>query len=211
MKIVVFGTGYVGSALARESADRGHEVTAVSRSGNADLPTQIASVTGSVHDPAFLDSVTSGADVVVSALPALSPDGGLAAGVTALLRAARAGGARLGVVGGAAVIPMVAGGPRQADTPEFPAKFAPVVDAHQRALDILNSAPEGVDWFYLVPAAEFGAYNPGTRTGSYRTSSTAQVTNEEGRSQLGVADYAIAFADELEKPRTHRTWLAIGY
>ena len=32
MKIVVFGTGYVGSAIVRELADRGHEVTAVSRS-----------------------------------------------------------------------------------------------------------------------------------------------------------------------------------
>ena len=32
MKIVVFGTGYVGSAIVRELAARGHEVTAVSRS-----------------------------------------------------------------------------------------------------------------------------------------------------------------------------------
>ena len=47
MKIVVFGTGFVGNALIREFADRGHEVTAVSRSGNTDLPTQVAAVAGS--------------------------------------------------------------------------------------------------------------------------------------------------------------------
>jgi putative NADH-flavin reductase len=95
--------------------------------------------------------------------------------------------------------------------PEFPAKFAPLVDAHQRALDALYSAPQRIDWFYLVPAGEFSANNPGTRTGTYRTSSTAQVRNDEGRSLLGLADYAIAFADELENPRAYRTWLAIGY
>jgi hypothetical protein len=54
------------------------------------------------------------------ALPALSPDGDLGASVTALLQAAQASGARLGVVGGAAIIPTVAGGPRQGDTPSSP-------------------------------------------------------------------------------------------
>jgi hypothetical protein len=211
MKIVVFGTGFVGSAIVRELAGRGHEVTAVSRSGSTDLPVQVNSVTGAVHDPAFLTSVTSKADAIVSALPAVSPDGGLGAAVTDLLPAAQASSARLGVVGGASIIPKVPGGPREGDTPEFPAKFAPLTDAHQRALDILNSAPQDVDWFYLVPAGEFGGHNPGTRTGTYRTSDTAQVTGADGHSRLGVADYAVAFADEIEAPRTHRGWLAIGY
>jgi hypothetical protein len=211
MKIVVFGTGFVGSAIVRELAARGHAVTAVSRSGNTDLPAQVTSVTGGAHDPAFLTSVTPKADAIVAALPAVSPDGGLAAAVTKLLPAAQASGARLGVVGGASVIPKVAGGPREGDTAAFPAKFAPLTDGHQQALDILNAAPQDVDWFYLVPGGEFGAHNPGTRTGTYRTSSTAQVVGADGHSRLGVADYAIAFADELETPRTHRAWLAIGY
>ena len=63
MKIVVFGTGYVGSAIVRELAERGHEVTAVSRTGKTDLPAPVASVAGSVHDPAFLASATVNADV----------------------------------------------------------------------------------------------------------------------------------------------------
>ena len=211
MKIVVFGAGFVGSAIAGELAARGHEVTAVSRSGGKDVPAQVAPVTGSVHDPAFLAPVTAKADAIVAALPAVSPDGGLGAAVTDLLPAAQASGARLGVVGGASILPVVAGGPREGDTPAFPAKFAPLTDAHQQALDILSAAPRDVDWFYLVPGGEFGGHNPGTRTGAYRTSSTAQVTGQDGHSRLGVADYAIAFADELETPRTHRGWLAIGY
>jgi uncharacterized protein len=211
MKIVVFGTGFVGRAIVAELASRGHAVTAVSRSGQADLPEQVTSVAGSVHDAAFLASVSAQADALACALPAVSPDGGLGAAVTDLLRAARDSGARLGVVGGASILPKVPGGPREGDTPEFPAKFAPLTDAHQQALDLLRAAPQGVDWFYLVPAGEFGGRNPGTRTGTYRTSSTTQVTDAAGHSRLGVADYAIAFADELETPRTHRTWLAIGY
>jgi putative NADH-flavin reductase len=211
MKIVVFGTGFVGRAIAAELASRGHAVTAVSRSGKADLPDQVTSVAGSVHDPVFLASVSAPADALVCALPAVSPDGGLGTAVTDLLAAAHDSGARLGVVGGASILPVVPGGPRQGDTPGFPAKFAPLTDAHQGALDILRAAPPGIDWFYLVPAGEFGGNNPGTRTGTYRTSSTALVTDAAGHSRLGVADYAIAFADELETPRTHRTWLAVGY
>ena len=210
MKIVVFGTGFVGRAIAAELAGRGHAVTAVSRSGKADLPDQVTSVAGSVHDPVFLASVSASADALACALPAVSPDGGLGTAVTDLLAAAHDSGARLGVVGGASIMPKVPGGPREGDTSGFPARFAPLTDGHQQALDILRAAPPGIDWFYLVPAGEFGR-NPGTRTGTYRTSSTAQVTDAAGHSRLGVADYAIAFADELETPRTHRTWLAIGY
>ena len=211
MKIVVFGTGFVGKAIAAELASRGHAVTAVSRSGRADLPERVTSVVGSVHDPAFLASATAQADALVCALPAVSPDGGLGTAVTDLLGAAHDSGARLGVVGGASILPKVPGGPREGDTPEFPAKFAPLTDAHQQALNILRAAPRSIDWFYLVPAGEFGGHNPGTRTGAYLTSSTAQVTDATCHSRLGVADYAIAFADELETPRTHRAWLAVGY
>lgn len=205
MKIVVFGTGFVGGAIVRELAGRGHEVTAVSRSGGADLP--VATVPGSVRDGDFLRSVTGGAQVIVSALPA----DGLAAGVAALLRAAGDAGARLGVVGGASTIPVFEGQPAQGDTPEFPARFAPLHQAHRAAYAVLESAPEGVDWFSLIPAGEFGPHDPGTRRGEYRTGATAQVTDAEGRSRIGVEDYAAAFADEIETPRVHRGWLTVGY
>ncbi|MDO8208991.1 NAD(P)-dependent oxidoreductase [Conexibacter sp. CPCC 206217] len=211
MKIVVFGAGFVGGAIARELAARGHDVTAVSRSGSADMPEPVRSVAGSVGEPAFVRSVTSGADVVVSALPARADGASLAAGVTTLMHAAEASGARLGVVGGASVIPVFEGQPAQGDTPEFPERFAALHHAHQETLDTLRLAPADVDWFYLIPAGEFGAYNPGTRTGRYRKSTVAQVTNAEGRSLLGVDDYAIGFADEVEAPHTRRAWLAIGY
>jgi uncharacterized protein len=211
VKIVIFGTGFVGSAIVRELAQRGHEVTAVSRSASTALPDNVNSIIGDVDDDTLIDSVTADKDAIVSALPARAGESSLSEAVAILIRAADATGARLGVVGGASIIPVHEGEPPEGDTPQFPAQFAPLHHAHQAALNILAAAPENVDWFYLIPAGEFGPHNPGTRTGVYRTSSTSQVTNDAGHSLLGVEDYAIAFADELEHPLTHRAWLAIGY
>ncbi|TDC15882.1 NAD-dependent epimerase/dehydratase family protein [Streptomyces sp. 8K308] len=211
MRIVVCGTGFVGSALVREFTARGHEVTAVSRRLKTSIPEGVTQSAGSVHDPAFLEEVAVGADVLVSALPAIADGGGLDTGVAALLRRAGQTGARLGVVGGSAVLPLFEGGPRQVDTPGFPAWLLPRVEVHARTLGVLDAAPEGIDWFCLVPAADFGPHRPGVRTGSYRTSATAQVTDEQGHSMLGVEDYAIAFADEIDTPRIRRAWLAVGY
>jgi putative NADH-flavin reductase len=113
-------------------------------------------------------------------------------------------------VGSSAVLPVTPGGPRQADGPDFPAFLADRVDAHTRTLELLRSTGEP-DWVYLAVAGEFGRFAPGTRTGRYRTSTTAQVRDGAGRSHIGVADYAVAVADELETPTVHRGWLAVGY
>ncbi|MFI7451102.1 NAD(P)-dependent oxidoreductase [Nonomuraea sp. NPDC049714] len=210
MKIVVLGTGFAGSALIREFATRGHEVVAVSRTGGGTWPAGASSVTGTVYDPAFVAHVTADADVVAVALPALSAEGGIAAGVEALLPAVDRR-ARLGVVGGSAVLPLTEGGPRLGDTAAFPDALRPRVTAHQRALDMLEASPGEIDWFVLVPAAEFGPHVPGARRGKYRTSRTALVSDSDGHSAIGVEDYAIAFADELETPTAHRSWLTVGY
>src|ERR1700742_4204064 len=73
---VIGGTGYVGSAIAREAASRGHEVTAFSRSLPADPTQGVDYVQGDATDQEALASVISGADVVVAAL---APRGPLAA------------------------------------------------------------------------------------------------------------------------------------
>ena len=207
MKIVLFGTGFAGSALATELAARGHDLTAVARHPGADPP--VTPATGSVHDPAFVARVSAGADVVVSALPPLDDDGGLPASTAARIKAAETAGARLAVVGSSTILPVTPGGPRGADAPGFPALLAARVDAHQRTLDLLRSTTTP-DWVYIAPGAEFGPHARGTRTGRYRTSTTAQVVDGDGRSASGVEDYALAVADELERPTVHRGWLAVG-
>jgi putative NADH-flavin reductase len=207
MKIAVFGTGFVGSAIIAELSRRGHAVTAVSRAGQGG-----GVAAGDAHDPASVAGIAENTDVLVAALPAMDDQGGLADAVRTLLAGAAAGAnhARLGVVGGSAVLPLVEGGAILGDSPQFPAALRPRVAAHQEALDVLEQDSQ-VDWFAIIPAADFGPHVPGTRHGSYRTSRTALVSDAEGRSHIGVEDYAIAFADQIETPTVHRSWLTVGY
>lgn len=211
MKIALFGTGFVGDALAGELTGRGHQVTVVARHPQPSLSGRMATVTGNAHDPAVAALAVKDADVVVSALPPLDDQGGLPASTRILIDAALATGARLGVVGSSAILPVTPGGPRHADTPGFPDFLADRVAAHAHTLELLRSAPASLDWFYLAAAGEFGQFAPGVRTGHYRTSTTSQVHDESGRSHIGVADYALAFADELDAPTVHRGWLTVAY
>ncbi|BCL33153.1 NAD(P)-dependent oxidoreductase [Streptomyces aurantiacus] len=210
MKISLFGTGFVGHVLARELADRAHTVTAVARHPDPQLAPRIRTIAGSVHDPAVVAEATAGADIIVSALSPLV-GGGLPAGTRVLATAADAIGARLGLVGSSAVLPVTPGGPRHADTEGFPDWLADRVSAHQQTLDLLGDTPGTLSWFYLAAAGEFGSHVRGVRTGQYRRSTTAQVSDENGRSRIGVDDYSIAFADEIDTPTVHRGWLTVGY
>ncbi|WP_258932912.1 hypothetical protein [Nesterenkonia pannonica] len=76
----------------------------------------------------------------------------------------------------------------------------------------LQRSDEALDWFFVSPAAGFGAFNPGERRGTYRTDdSGVLLTDDEGRSDLSAADLAIALVDEVEAPRHHRTRFAVAY
>ncbi|WP_241387559.1 NAD(P)-dependent oxidoreductase [Rhodococcus sp. CH91] len=211
MKITVFGTGFAGSAIAEELVARGHSVVAASRSGKGVRHADVASIAGTVYDPDFVAKAADGADVVVLALPAVGQDGGLAGAIRSVLPTLAENGARLGVVGGSAVLPMSEGGPRLADTAEFPSALQSRVTAHQAALDELSALPVEVDWFVVVPAADFGPHHPGSRRGTYRTSRSALVSDESGHSAIGIDDFAIAFADEIEAATVHRAWVTVGY
>jgi putative NADH-flavin reductase len=210
MKIVVFGTGFVGSALATELAARGHAVLAVARHPDPALPEKLPTIDGDVHDSAFVARTVDGADVVISALAPVDDEGGLPASTEALIEAVRVGGQRLVVVGSSTILPVVAGGAIGAEGP-VPDFLVARVKAHAATLELLQTAPASVDWTYLAVAVEFGRHAPGTRTGSYRTSTSTQVRDATGRSAIGIADYATAVADQLDTPSVHRGWLATGY
>ncbi|MEO7016307.1 MAG: NAD(P)H-binding protein, partial [Leifsonia sp.] len=113
-RITVFGgTGYAGAAIVAESAKRGHQVTAVSRSAPDDPLEGVDYVIGSVLDAAVLDQVVPGRDAVISAL---SPRGDMAGKVEgAILEVARrvdGTPTRLAHVGGASSLLIAPEGPR---------------------------------------------------------------------------------------------------
>jgi hypothetical protein len=217
--IAIFGgTGYAGSAIRDEALNRGHRVISVTRKlpdGAADGP-DAQFRQGSVHDAALVDQVAAEADVIVVSIrfaPGGSGDGDakLLEAFPALTRAAAARGTRLGVVGGAASLLVAEGGPRLIDTPEFPDQFKGEAGSAAEALEALRADTTGADWFFVSPAAGFGSYNPGESTGKYRVGGDILLSDESGKSEISGADYALAFVDEIETPRHHRTRFTVAY
>jgi uncharacterized protein len=102
------------------------------------------------------------------------------------------------------------GGPRVIDA-GFPEEYWPEAEAHGRVLEALRSAGTSVDWFYVSPPFGFGAHNPGTKTGTYRLGTDVLVTDADGNADISGADFAIAFADEIEKPVHHQSRYTLGY
>ncbi len=193
---IIGGTGYAGSNIAREAAGRGHDVTAVSRS-EAVVPAGVTHQLGSLADAELVRELAAKHDVLAIATHALGePD--LREALPELLDAAREGGARLAFVGGAGSTLVAEGGPRLVDTDAFPAEYKGEALAHGEVLDALR-AQSDADWFYVSPAAVFGAWAPGEATGSYRTSGDVLLTDADGNSEISGADFAKAFVDEIEE------------
>ncbi len=211
-KLVVFGaTGYAGGKISAEALRRGHEVVGVARS-TGEAPSGVDLRQGSLHDEEFVAGLAKDADVIVIATPAREIEGRkLIDAVPALSRLAAAHGARLSFVGGAASLHVAEGGPRLLDTPEFPEEYKPEASNHAEVLYLLRSQDPSLDWFYVSPAAEFGSWAPGERTGTFRLGEDVLVTDENGVSKIGGDDYAIAFVDEIENPKHPRKRFTVAY
>ena len=208
MRVVLFGaTGFAGSRIRREAADRGHEVVPVARTIGAE------GRAGSLHDESFVLDVAADADVVAVAIPGRPMEDGirLIDALPTLFAAAREHELRLGFVGGAGSLRVSEDGPRLIDTPEFPAEFELEAGSHADVLAALRQAPEDVDWFYLSPAAVFGAHAPGERTGRFRIGGDVLVADADGNSAISGDDYAIAFVDEIDNPAHRRARFTVAY
>ncbi|MBT2264017.1 NAD(P)-dependent oxidoreductase [Rhodococcus erythropolis] len=210
-KIAVFGgNGFAGSAIANEAASRGHEVTVVARSAQSGTGTNV--VQGSVHDNTIVEQITADNDVVVVAIPAREIDGKrLLDAVTPLADAAARNGARIAVVGGAGSLLVAEGGPRVVDTPDFPDAYKGEALAHADVLDALRATDSNVDWFYVSPAAAFGAHAGVAPKGSFQVGGDILLTDAEGNSAIAGEDYAHAFVDEIETPAHRRQRFTVAH
>ena len=210
-KIAVFGgNGFAGSAIAKEATSRGHEVTVVARSVQSGTEANV--VQGSVHDNTIVEQVTADNDVVVVAIPAREIDGKrLLDAVTPLADAAARNGARIAVVGGAGSLLVSEGGPRVVDTPDFPDAYKGEALAHADVLDALRATNSNVDWFYVSPAAAFGAHAGVAPKGSFQVGGDILLTDAEGNSAIAGEDYAHAFVDEIETPAHRRQRFTVAH
>jgi putative NADH-flavin reductase len=212
--VILGGTGYAGTHLAQEAVARGHDVLALSRTTPERVLAGVSHRAGDVREEAFLAEALDGADVVISAL---SPRGDMAdleafrSLIGTVGRIAREKGVRLGVIGGAGSLLVAEGGPKFVDTPEFPQEFAEEPRVLDAVLQDLRESDQDLDWFFLSPAAGFGSYAPGERTGSYRLGGDVLLTDENGESHISGADLAIALVDEIETPAHRRTRFTVAY
>ena len=209
-QVVVFGyTGYAGGAITAELVARGHQVIGVARTAHADTE-QIDARSGSIFDADFVRQTVAGADHIVVALHAAT-EPALISALPTLTSAAIAAGARLSFVGGAGSLTVAPGGPQLFNTPDFPADYLPEARAHGAILDALRASSPELDWFYVSPAASFGAWNAGERTRTFRIGGDVLMTDASGESAISGADYAIAYVDELEQNAHNRERMSVAY
>jgi putative NADH-flavin reductase len=209
---VLGGTGYAGSNNAREAASRGHQVKVVARKAPAEPIEGVTYVEGSVLDDSFLADAVKDADVIAESL---SPRGDLVGKledvVKKVMALAETNGSRLGVVGGAATLQLTPGGPTLLEQGGIPDFMKPEVTTLADVLADLRASDPKLDWFFLSPAGNFGAHNPGERTGKFRVGGDVLLTDDKGESNISGADLAIAFVDEIDHPAHHRERFTVAY
>jgi putative NADH-flavin reductase len=202
MKIALIGaTGNAGTPILNELVRRGHEVTAIVRNPEKiAVQPKVTAQKGDVLDQAGLATLLKGHDAVISSVHFSASD------PKKLIEAVRASGVkRYLVVGGAGSLE-VAPGKKLIDTPEFPPQYKAEAAAGGVFLDLLKQEKE-LDWTFLSPSALFIA---GPRTGKFRLGTDQLLANDKG-SSISFEDYAIALADEVEKPAHSRKRFTVGY
>ncbi|MER7796266.1 NAD(P)H-binding protein [Microbacterium sp. NPDC096154] len=206
---VIGGTGYAGGHIVKEAADRGHTVVSVARKAPAERAAGVTYVEGSLLDvPGLLAELSGVETIVVAVAPRVDMAGQVRPAIAELV-AELPEGVRLGVIGGAGGSLVAEGGPRLIDAGQFPEEFKPEALEMIGVLDDLRGSD--ADWFFVHPAAGFGAFAPGERTGAYRTGGDILVSTDDGQSFISGADFAIAVVDEIEAPKHRRERFTVGY
>ena len=203
MKIAVIGaSGNAGSRITAELARRGHSVTAIAR--HPEKIAAQANVTptkGDVMDQAGLARLLAGHDAAISSVHFLASDPAKLIGAA---KESKVG--RYLVVGGAGSLE-VAPGVRLVTTPGFPVAYKAEAEKGAAFLDLLRAETE-LNWTFLSPSALFTA---GERTGKFRLGIDQLLTAADGKSSISFEDFAVALADEIERPAHIRQRFTVGY
>ncbi|WP_306233195.1 NAD(P)-dependent oxidoreductase [Agrococcus beijingensis] len=211
-RITVLGaTGFAGGNIAKEAADRGHELTLVSRSVPQDAPAGARVIQGSVLDGDVLAQALDGADVVVGALSPRGDMEGKVADAYADIAGRLAGTpTRFIIIGGFGSLKNEAG-ERIVNTDAFAPEYKPEALELFAAFERV-SATDGVEWTYVSPAGNFGSYVPDqTRRGAYRTGGDTPIVDAEGSSTISGPDFALAVVDEIEAGAHRNEHISFAY
>lgn len=209
---VIGGTGYAGSAIAREAARRGHSVTVVSRSTPSEPIDRVCYIASLATEQQALAAV-SDADIVVAALsPRGDTFGTLRTVYGQLASQAAEASARFLIVGGFSCLRPAPGALRIIENPEgFPPEIIPEARENLDVLNDLLADTTDVDWLFICPGLEFGFFTPGEDLGRYRVSDDVVLHDEHDKSAISGIDFAHAVLDEIEMPTRHRAQIHFAY
>lgn len=196
MRIAVYGaTGMVGSRIATEAVERGHEVMGFSRSGGEGV------TVGDFGETAAFIQVALHNDVVVIAVP---PDrtGGPHEPVLEAFEGVIASGTTSRVIAVLGAGSLEVDGVRLSDTEGFPESYKPEAVTMGKVLDLFRSAPESLSWTAVSPSPGIA---PGERTGAHRVGGDSPVGDF-----VSAEDLAAAVVDEIENPHYRRARFTVA-
>ena len=202
-KVAVIGaTGFVGTQVVKELANRGYSVNALARNTSKIKESEnVKAVTADIYNTAELSEILKGNDAVISTFnpgwtnPNIFED--FLKGAESIENAVEESGVKRFITVGGAGSLYIAENLQLIDTPEFPAEIKPGAEAARQYLEIIKKN-ENLDWTFFSPAIEMHQGTAGVRKGTYRTALENPVFDESGRSILSVEDVAVALVDELE-------------
>lgn len=215
MKIAVIGaTGFVGTNLVNELAQRNHNILGISRT----MQIQTDAITFKSIDVFNTNQLAESlktCDVVVSAYnPGWSNNSTMyddyIEGAQSIQKAVKlAGVKRFIVVGGAGSL-YNAEGVQLVDTDKIPEEIKLGAIAARDYLNIIKIEKQ-LDWVFFSPPKEMHQGVTTGRTGKYRLGTDYVLTNEQGKSMLSVEDVAVVIADEIETPKHHQVRFTAAY
>ena len=202
-KVAVIGaTGFVGTQVVKELANRGYSVNALARNtSKIEESENVKAVTADIYNTAELSEILKGNDAVINAFspgwtnPNIIED--FLKGATSIEKAVEESGVKRFITVGGAGSLYISENLQLIDTPEFPAEIKPGAEAARQYLEMIKKN-ENLDWTFFSPAIEMHQGTAGVRKGTYRTALENPVFDENGRSVLSVEDVAVALVDELE-------------
>ena len=209
--LILGGTGFTGSHVATEALKRAYDVVSVSRNAPTEPIGGVKYRTGNATD---FDELVAASNVVVGALsPRAGSEGTLIDTYATIAHQAAAGDTRFIVVGGFSSLRPAAGEPTFVEAGQVPEEFAPeAVEMDSVRTWLIDNAPQNLDWLFISPAGEYGGYLPqdGTR-GTYRSGTNVALFDEDGKSTITGADFALAIVDQIADQTDHRTQLTFAY
>ena len=202
-KVAVIGaTGFVGTQVVKELANRGYFVNALARNtSKIEESENVKAIAVDVYNTSELSEILKGNDAVISAFnpgwtnPNIFED--FLKGAESIEKAVEESGVKRFITVGGAGSLYIAENLQLIDTPEFPAEIKPGAEAARQYLEMIKKN-ENLDWTFFSPAIEMHQGTAGVRKGTYRTALENPVFDENGRSVLSVEDVAVALVNELE-------------